>query len=234
MGKHDVCDMCKRVRMHSGNNTQHTVVLFAVRVMCERLVADRDYYYGVRALSLKVPVAGGQRMRRKRMRSLTTNAKWAPREASPRHGRLFRLLAKRYYLAEGGQSLLNLKAHYILNEALVDVFGPDVKSLPERMAAVYRAVWAGDRTTNRALFAALPSDTLRLVDANGTWTNIATVGPACLRTGFATDCPCIDVLVEADSAQPRVPMGGVPGGCTACGTAATASCRTCAGAPSFL
>ena len=74
------------------------------------------------------------------------------------------------------------------------------------MAAVYRAVWAGDRTTNRALFAALPSDTLRLVDANGTWTNIATVGPACLRTGFATDCPCIDVLVEADSAQPRVPM----------------------------
>jgi len=80
MGKHDVCDMCKRVRMHSGNNTQHTVVLFAVRVRCERLVADRDYYYGVRALSLKVPVAGGQRMRSKRMRSLTTNAKWAPRE----------------------------------------------------------------------------------------------------------------------------------------------------------
>ena len=113
------------------------------------------------------------------------------------------------------------------------MFGPDVKSLPERMAAVYRAVWAGDRTTNRALFTALPSDTLRLVDANGTWTNIATVGPACLRTGFATDCPCIDVLVEADSAQPRVPMRGVPGGCTACGTAATASCRTCAGAASF-
>ena len=93
MGKHDACNMCKRVCMHSGNNTQHTVVLFAVRVMCERLVADRDYYYGVRALSLKVPVAGGQRMRSKRMRSLTTNAKWAPREASPRHGRLFRVAA---------------------------------------------------------------------------------------------------------------------------------------------
>ena len=53
---------------------------------------------------------------------------------------LFRLLAKRDYLAEGGQSLLNLKAHYVLNEALVDAFSPDVTSLPERVAAVYRAI----------------------------------------------------------------------------------------------
>ena len=113
------------------------------------------------------------------------------------------------------------------------MFSPDVKSLPERMAAVYWAVWAGDRTTNRALFTALPSDTLRLVNMNSTWTSIVTVGPASLRMGFATDCPCIDVLVRADLVQPRVPMRGVPGGCTACGTAATASCRTCAGTASL-
>ena len=68
--------------------------------MCERLVADRDYYYGVRALSLKVPVARGQRMLSKRIHSLTSNAKWVLREAAPQHGRLFRLLADAHYTPE--------------------------------------------------------------------------------------------------------------------------------------
>ena len=131
------------------------------------------------------------------MHSLSTCAKWAPREASLRHGWLFRLLANRYCLAKGGQSLLNLKAHYVLNkvhyalnQALVDAFGPDVTSLPEHVAAVYRAVQAGGRTTSRALFAALPSDTPRFVDENGAGqSGWPTVGPAGPRTGFATNCP---------------------------------------------
>ena len=72
-----MCDVCERVHVRSGNNTQHMVAPFAVRMMCEQLIADRYYYHEIRALLLKVPVAWGQRMRSKRMRTLpvTTNAK---------------------------------------------------------------------------------------------------------------------------------------------------------------
>ena len=108
----DVRDVCERVRVRSGNNTQHSVVLFAVRMMCERLVADRDYYYEARAaFSSCCPMSTEARANAsaRPLRGLSTCAKWAPREASPRHGWLFRLLAKRYYLAEGG---LELKLHY--------------------------------------------------------------------------------------------------------------------------
>ena len=106
-------------------------------------------------------------------------------------------------------------------------------SLPERAAAVYRAVRAGGRKMNRALFAALLSNTLCLINANSAWTNMVMVRPAGPLTGFTTDCPSADALVEAGSARPRALTGDALGGCTACGTAATARCRMCAGAASF-
>ena len=67
--------------------------------------------------------------------------------------------------------MLNLRAHCILNKALIDKFGLDMALLPGHVAAVYQAVRAGGHATNRVLFVALPSDTLRLVDASGVWAN---------------------------------------------------------------
>ena len=102
----DVRGVCEAVRVRSRNNTQHPVIVFCVRLVCDQLARDLASYhkgYG--------PV------------SLTTCAKWVPREKSAAHGWFARLIAKRFYLT-----------HCY-----------DVTSRPDEAALAFRRFWTRAR-----------------------------------------------------------------------------------------
>lgn len=79
----DVRGVCEAVRVRSRNNTQHPVIVFCVRLVCDQLARDLASYHKGNG-----PV------------SLTTCAKWVPREKSAAHGWIARLIAKRFYLTQ--------------------------------------------------------------------------------------------------------------------------------------
>jgi hypothetical protein len=79
----DVRGVCEAVRVRSRNNTQHPVIVFCVRLVCDQLARDLASYHKGDG-----PV------------SLTTCAKWVPREKSATHGWFARLIAKRFYLTQ--------------------------------------------------------------------------------------------------------------------------------------
>jgi hypothetical protein len=102
----DVRGVCEAVRARSRNNTQHPVIVFCVRLVCDQLARDLSSYHKGNG-----PV------------SLTTCAKWVPREKSAAHGWLARLIAKRFYITQ----------YY------------DVTSRPDEAALAFRKFWTRAR-----------------------------------------------------------------------------------------
>ena len=101
----DAREVAEAVRRLTANNTQHPLIEFCVRLICDRLEEDRRL------------------LRAGRTEALSLCAKWAPREGSARHSWLFTRVARRMFDAPRDRARTN-RAKGRLRRLLSALNGP--------------------------------------------------------------------------------------------------------------